>query len=559
MNEQNLQAGDEIVDIPLSELFESPWNPRQHYPEAALAELAESMRASGFRRWLPLMVRPREEGGYEIGAGHRRRRAAEMAELAAAPCIVRRMSDVEFLDVLNFDNTGREDVHPLHEAAGWAAWMEKTGNGVNDIAVRIGQSREYVYQRLKYSALIELARNAFLDGDITAGHAILIARLQPNDQKKALKFMAPESWAPERKKSVRELGAFIQRDIHLDMARATFDLTSESLLPQAGPCTVCLKRTLNAPDLIVDRVARVLDLEEGEEIDECTDMSCFNTKVSAHLVQVQNRLAEEGYKAIKVSSAYGGAKKGLINRMQYTEVEPGSPESTAAIIADGYDVGKVIHIKVKAAAVADDEDDVPGQDARQRKEEEESKQAIAREKSVRLAILKAIREKAGASLGKWEIAELIAMLIRDNSIAGAAALCGLHGIEVPPAANRWEDEDDRASEALDKALPSLSAMEMNRLVLELPITDELDNVSLHRKDPPVKLLELARSYRVDAAKIRAELEGGTRREVQPDPAEKKKTPAAKKKAVAKKPAPKKAAAKKAVAKKAKPAKAAKTK
>src|SRR5258707_14371312 len=96
------------------------------------------------------------------------------------------MDDVEFLDVLNFDNAGREDVHPLHEAAGWRQWMEKTGKGVLDIAARIGQSKEYVYQRLKYSALIPEAQAAFLDGKLTAGHAVQIARR--DDQKKWLKF-----------------------------------------------------------------------------------------------------------------------------------------------------------------------------------------------------------------------------------------------------------------------------------------------------------------------------------------------------------------------------------
>jgi len=134
----NLPDG-ELRMIPIENLHESPWNPRQYYPEGAMRELIDSMRVSGYREWLPLMVRPAPDGfGYEIGAGHRRRRAAEAVGIEILPCVVRPLSDAQFLDVLNFDNTGREDVHPLHEAAGWRAWMEKTGHGVIDIAYRIG-------------------------------------------------------------------------------------------------------------------------------------------------------------------------------------------------------------------------------------------------------------------------------------------------------------------------------------------------------------------------------------------------------------------------------------
>jgi Predicted transcriptional regulators len=86
----------ELRTIPIGELYESPDNPRQHYPEAAMSELVESMKQSGFRPWLPLLVRPcgqssaiwRKLGdvsGYEIGAGHRRRRAAELAGISAHP------------------------------------------------------------------------------------------------------------------------------------------------------------------------------------------------------------------------------------------------------------------------------------------------------------------------------------------------------------------------------------------------------------------------------------------------------------------------------------------
>jgi len=80
--------------VALSELHESPLNPRKIYPEAKMKELAESMRQSGFRNWLPIVARPRTEGGYEIAAGHRRRRAAETAGLTTVPCLIQPMTEV---------------------------------------------------------------------------------------------------------------------------------------------------------------------------------------------------------------------------------------------------------------------------------------------------------------------------------------------------------------------------------------------------------------------------------------------------------------------------------
>lgn len=210
------QATDNQVRlIPIRRLIESQWNPRQVYPEKQMAELAASMRENGFRTWLPIVVRPVPnlefaDINYEIAAGHRRRRAALEAGITEVPCLVREMSDSEFLDVLNFDNSQREDVHPLHEAAGWRAWMERTGLGVADIAKRIGQSKEYVYQRLKYESLIAPASQAFLDGKLSAGHAVLIARLAPEDQKAALRHCEPPASDPDKVPSVRDLVAWIK-------------------------------------------------------------------------------------------------------------------------------------------------------------------------------------------------------------------------------------------------------------------------------------------------------------------------------------------------------------
>jgi len=270
----------ELRTIPLSELHESPWNPRQYYPEAAMQELVESMKASGFRPWQPLLVRPRPESewrklnepaGYEIGAGHRRRRAAELAGITEVPCVVRPMSDQEFSDVLNFDNGAHENVHPLHEAAGWRAHMERTGQGVLAIAARIGKSKEYVYQHLKYSALIPEAQQAFLDNKFSDSHAILIARQTPDQQEMALEFLENDPLP-----SSRDLDGWLRRAFYENLALAPFETADALLLPEAGNCIVCPKRLANDPSHIA---------VEGEA-DLCTDPKCCDRKTKAHFVQI---------------------------------------------------------------------------------------------------------------------------------------------------------------------------------------------------------------------------------------------------------------------------------
>ena len=514
-----------MVEIGL--LRESAWNPRQYYPDGPLQELVESMRSSGFRPWLPVMARPRDNGTwFEIGAGHRRRRAAQIAGIKEVPCIVREMTDEEFLDVLNFDNTGREDVHPLHEAAGWQAWMQKTGKGVQDIAARIGQSKEYVYQRLKYGSLIEDARKAFMDGEyVTAGHAILIARLQPADQAKALKFCTPADWQKRQgiKVGVRALAEFIRQDIHLGMDEAKFDLGSETLVPSAGPCTTCLKRTRNMPDA---------PLVAGAE-DECTDPGCFQGKVKAHLVQIEATLRSQEKNPVYVSTHYGQSKSGgPLQRSEYEIVDSKTPGAQVAIVVDGAEVGSIIHIKIiveKPTRPASSPTAIYGVNASsalskadKEKQEAERKAVAEREVAARRAILEAITAKVGG-LARVDLEALVLMAAGQDD---PDVLCALHGIPF---------KEYQGDIALEAALPKMREQDLHRLVVELPVAGEIDIHSISR--PCDKLNALAKRFKVDAVKVRKDFAAASApkppaQPVKVSPVPATKTPA-KKKAAAK--------------------------
>ena len=193
-------AAAEFAYIPIARLFESPRNPRKHYDPAKLAELAESVKQSGVLE--ALLVRPAPEGLYEIGAGHRRFRAAQAAGVLELPCRIREMDDVAFLELLNVSNLQRDDLHPLEEAQGYRTLMEGAGYDVARIAERVGRSAKYVYDRVKLLQLTKEAKKLFLDGQMTAGHAILLARLSPEHQADAI--------ASERSGNGRIGGLFVR-------------------------------------------------------------------------------------------------------------------------------------------------------------------------------------------------------------------------------------------------------------------------------------------------------------------------------------------------------------
>ena len=175
--EKSPTADFKLID--LNRLHESPDNPRKRFDESTLNDLAASIASSGI--YNPIIVRPNNDG-YEIGAGHRRFRAAKIAGLEQVPCIIRDMNDEQFLELLVIENNQREDVHPLEEAEGYHALSRRPGYDVDKISERIGRSVKYVYDRMKLLSLTKKAQELFLADKFTAGHAIIIARLSPSDQ-----------------------------------------------------------------------------------------------------------------------------------------------------------------------------------------------------------------------------------------------------------------------------------------------------------------------------------------------------------------------------------------
>jgi ParB family chromosome partitioning protein len=182
------EAVPQFVLLGLGDISPSPLNPRKHFDLVKLRELAATM-GNGVGIIEPLVVRPtaakKAPAPYELVAGERRWRAAAIAGLASVPAIVKHLTDPQVLEVMVIENDQREDINPLEEGDGFKRLMT-FGFDIDKLAGRIGRSRKYIYDRVKLLDLIDPARELLLSERITAGHAILIARLTAEQQRKVI-------------------------------------------------------------------------------------------------------------------------------------------------------------------------------------------------------------------------------------------------------------------------------------------------------------------------------------------------------------------------------------
>jgi len=191
----------------------SSTNPRREANSASLDELTESIRAHGVLQ--PILVRPFDGPGYKIVAGHRRAEAARRAGFLQIPAVIRDLSDEEALELQVVENLQRSDLHPLEEAEGYRQLMATKHYDVARIAERVGRSIKYVYDRVKLLSLTKRAQVLFLDGKITAGHAVILAGLKPQDQERCIGgrdetngfLPGPLFWAEEQREAKRRAGA----------------------------------------------------------------------------------------------------------------------------------------------------------------------------------------------------------------------------------------------------------------------------------------------------------------------------------------------------------------
>ena len=157
--------------IGIEQLVPAANQPRRNFNEESIRHLADSIAAHGVLQPLLVRAKPDEDGKYEIIAGERRWRAAQLAQVHEIPAIVHDLDDQSALEIALIENLQREDLNPLDEAAGYQRLMEQFGHTQDKLAASIGRSRSHIANMLRLLNLPEGVQAYVRDGKLTIGHA----------------------------------------------------------------------------------------------------------------------------------------------------------------------------------------------------------------------------------------------------------------------------------------------------------------------------------------------------------------------------------------------------
>jgi ParB family chromosome partitioning protein len=256
----------EFKQIPLSDLDASPLNYRQIFSKTELEELAADIARHGMIS--NLTVRCVASGRYELVVGERRFRAAAMAGLKEVPANIVSLSDPEVIEIQLSENGQRISPHPMREAVGMAQ-LQKTYPAIEEIAVRLGKSKAYIYSRLKLLSLIEPIREIFLADKCLVWHAMDIAVLSPESQTEFYeKYCA--SWKEDEDFEMPDTADVLDQ-FKYDLADAPFNIKDKNLLPDAGACITCPFNSAVLKTLFPDMAKESV----------CTKKECYRSKCLA--------------------------------------------------------------------------------------------------------------------------------------------------------------------------------------------------------------------------------------------------------------------------------------
>ncbi len=337
-----MQDSSAFQFLAIDTIHESTTNPRRTFDEAKLCELAESIKHNGLIQ--PITVRPNNQG-FEIVAGARRYRAAQLAELFSVPARIVEIDDAKALEWQLVENSQRVDVHPYEEAQGFQRLLDIPGYDVAALVDKSGKSASHVYARLSLLQLIPTVAEAFTQERITASHANLIARLPQENQAEAFEQCWRKDWQDKEPHLLpaKHVAAWIQANLYLPLADAPFDREDPTLNPAAGACVTCPRRSGHNTSLFCD--------VQG---DQCLDSACYHSKVEAFLdreiaahpglVQIENGWRNP--KEQRPGAVHRGHVRELETVIDNPDAEPMMPCEAAkpAIVVYGKQLGRKLTV-----------------------------------------------------------------------------------------------------------------------------------------------------------------------------------------------------------------------
>jgi ParB/RepB/Spo0J family partition protein len=498
-----------VVEIPLDQLRESPFNPRKTFTD--IEQLAQDIRSIG-RVLQPLLVRPHlvnvlHPNGpvdhYEVVFGHRRLRAATAAGLATVPCMVREMGAEETKRAQISENLSRKDVHAVEEAEGFQVLMRDHGVTADQLAEQIGKSKSYVYGRLKLLQALPEIREACVRGEIGSEVALLVARLRHEGlQKKALGYIKGKyiQLGDGGKDSFRRVKELLNEHFTLNLKTAIFSPDDPTLLPDAGTCTDCPRRASNAPEFedIATAEAKPDWSKQNAGADVCTDPDCFAEKKTAFLKREAATLQKDGHTVVTGNAARAavgadGVVKGAYIALKDVKKElraikgpkpetlliqdPRTGEVTEAVRrTDAQQAG--LHVAAKAS-----QQDLYEARRREEAEEQAKKQAKADKiNEQRLQLLRDVRD----AMADTPLTEF------DMRLIAAAALRGVGHQDKAALARLWRSEN--AAHLADR-IPTMTLAEATHLARDCALVRGLVVLAHQVQRPePAKTLQAAATH-----------------------------------------------------------------
>ena len=514
-------VASEYFDLPIAQLQESPTNPRRRFDERGLAELADSFKAQGVLQ--PLLVRAvnndttadedhntqgdgKDETRYEVIAGARRLRAARLAALETVPVRVIPLSDAACAETQLVENIQREDVRPLEEAFAFHALLHTLGlhYDIHTLAVKAGKSAAFVATRLRLTELIPSIAEAFLADKIGVGHALEIAKLPQSEQQSAFDACFRAVWSGSKESRVllpvRELAAWIEQNILLSLDSIPFDKNDETLVPEAGSCADCPKRT-GYNTLLFGEATK----------DSCTDGGCYNNKLAQHI----EKQIVKNPNLVQITTAWGGrGDSGVLGRSRYVMLslsakkgkskEPASPYQepcphlSEAIVVEGNERGQTVRVYAEPNCLIHFADRNKSDPEELTIEREQRRKDLERQKlatTVRHRTLAEILKKIGSPLGRSDPALVAAISANKLEPLRREALARRHKMLEGASS---EITQPQIQQAIAKLLRQSDEAGVSKLLVEIALLDSVDHASDADGDP---LATTAKRHRVEMDKL----------------------------------------------------------
>ena len=484
-----------MIAMLLALIDPSKTNPRKLFDAESHKGMTESVKQHGVLQ--PVLVRPVADR-FELVAGERRFRAAMAAGLTEIPAISRELSDTAVLEIQVIENLQREDLHPVEEAEGYQRLLDDHAYTIAMIADKVGRSPTYVNARLKLCSLTKANRKLFFAGKLNASTALLLARIPvPELQDKAGQEISEGQYRGGEPMSVGQAVDHVHRTYMLELKRAPFPVGDLTLVPGAGTCAACPKRTGNQKEMFSD-------VRNG---DTCTDPVCFGAKRDAHAKNLRTAAELNGQKVFTGAAAKkvlpydsGEAADGWAKldsnchqdaKSRTYRAILGKAAPTPALVQ--LDSGVMVEV-VRVSEIADVLK-AKGITARTTSNPREKalEVAAARETAVRTEIFAAVRANYPAKLDSDSLRAVVGCWLNHAGSDAQRLLCKVR---------EWKYGDYQDREKLVANLAGLDDKALYSVLLDLTLIGETRCHS-YSTSKPTRLMAAAERFKVDAAAIRA--------------------------------------------------------